>query len=291
MEIDTPTNLAETPEVETETVVDAPELEAAEQEDENPDALLGDDSEEVDYEGNRYKIPKALVPALMKNQDYTQKTQALAEERRAFEETYRAERETFQRETEVQQALIDDVSQDRAIEGRLQYLKTVNPNTLDPQQAQQYWNEFNMLRASKDEVTNRIESRKAELAAERERSDANTLRQAINALKQPDESLGWSGNYDEPTRVRLTNVAKELGVTDQQIAAIRDPITIKALNLASIGLETLKKQRAALKTTKPEAKPVPQVGASRTKGVVDPDKMSADEWAKWRNKQVYGKSA
>ena len=86
-------------------------------------------------------------------------------------------------------------------------------------------------------------------------------------------------------------MAKTLGVTDQQIAAIRDPITIKALNLAAIGLETLNKQRAALRAPKVEAKPVPQVGASRTKAVVDLDRQPIDKWMQIRNSQTAKKRA
>jgi hypothetical protein len=44
-----------------------------------------DDSEEVDYEGEKYKLPKKLKDALLRQQDYTQKTQQVAEQRRAIE--------------------------------------------------------------------------------------------------------------------------------------------------------------------------------------------------------------
>jgi hypothetical protein len=286
MENDTVTNPVEEQEVATEQVIEQEpvqdEIEGDTSDDENqePDLI------EVDYDGNRYKVPKALEKAIMQERDYTQSKQSLAEERRSFEENLRVERETFQREAQVQEALIEDVTADRAIQGRLDYLRSVNTDTLTPEQAQQYWNEFNMLRASKEDVSGRIKSRKAELAAERERSDANTLRQAIAALEKPDENLGWSGKYDEPTRARLTKVAKTLGVTDQQIAAIRDPITIKALNLASIGLEVLNKQRTALKTVKPEAKPLPTVSGTRARGSVDPDKMSTEQWMKYERSRV-----
>ena len=44
-----------------------------------------DDSEELEHDGQKYKLPKALKPLLMMQADYTQKTQALAEQRKAFE--------------------------------------------------------------------------------------------------------------------------------------------------------------------------------------------------------------
>jgi ribonuclease HII len=45
-----------------------------------------DDTEEVEWDGNKYKIPKAIKPGLMFQSDYTKKTQALSEQRKAFEQ-------------------------------------------------------------------------------------------------------------------------------------------------------------------------------------------------------------
>ena len=42
-----------------------------------------EDDEEVEYEGKTYKVPKELKGALMKNADYTQKTQEVAEQRKS----------------------------------------------------------------------------------------------------------------------------------------------------------------------------------------------------------------
>lgn len=49
-----------------------------------------DDLEEVEHDGKKYKIPKAVKPALMFQSDYTKKTQALAEQRKAFDEHEKA---------------------------------------------------------------------------------------------------------------------------------------------------------------------------------------------------------
>src|SRR6476660_325944 len=42
-----------------------------------------DDSEEVEFGGKKYKLPKDLKPALMMEADYRRKTQELAEQRRS----------------------------------------------------------------------------------------------------------------------------------------------------------------------------------------------------------------
>ena len=286
MDINDVTAPVEEQEVATEEVIEPDEMIESEADDADDDQ--DPDLDEIDFEGSRYKVPKALVPAIMKNQDYTQKTQTLAEERREFEEAVNSSREAFEQEQQLASELIEENAGDRALHARIEYLKTVNPNMLSQEEAQRYWNEFNMLRAAKDETATRIDQRKAELTELRERDDATAILQVKKALQQPDERLGWPGGYDDATDVRLGGVAKELGLSQQDVKTlIRNPAFPKALNLIAIGLETLKKQRAIFKTpARPDAKPVPQVGASRVKGVVNMDSLSADEWRVARNKQI-----
>ena len=286
MEINDVTAPVEEQEVATEEVIEPDEV--IESESDNADDEQDPDLDEIDFEGSRYKVPKALVPAFMKNQDYTQKTQTLAEERREFEEAVNSNREAFEQEQQLASDLVAENAGSHALQARLEYMKTINPNMLSPEEAQRYWNEHNMLRAASEETATRIEQRKAELTELRERDDATAILQVKKALQQPDERLGWPGGYDDATDVRLGGVAKELGLSPQDVKTlIRNPAFPKALNLISIGLETLKKQRAILKTpARPDAKPVPQVGASRVKGVVNMDNLSADEWRVARNKQI-----
>lgn len=65
------------------------ELPAVEGE-QQPDAEGEDDGEDVEFEGKAYKVPKELKEALLRQSDYTQKTQAVAEQRKAMEERAQA---------------------------------------------------------------------------------------------------------------------------------------------------------------------------------------------------------
>jgi hypothetical protein len=79
----------------------------------------------------------------------------------------------------------------------------------------------------------------------------------------------------------------ELGYSNEELANTTHPLMIQTLNLARIGYETLRKQSAQLKTPTPVAKPVPQVTPGKTRtGPVNPDKLSTDEWVKWRETQL-----
>ena len=73
---------------EEESPVEAPEEDNAEAEEETEaqaeeeSAEATDEVEEVEFEGKQYKVPKELKPALLRQADYTKKTQELAEYRK-----------------------------------------------------------------------------------------------------------------------------------------------------------------------------------------------------------------
>ena len=73
---------------EEESPVEAPEEDNAEAEEETEaqaeeeSAETTDEVEEVEFEGKQYKVPKELKPALLRQADYTKKTQELAEYRK-----------------------------------------------------------------------------------------------------------------------------------------------------------------------------------------------------------------
>ena len=97
----------------------------------NP-VVVEDEDEEVEHDGQKYKVPKALKPLLMMQGDYTQKTQALAEQRRAIEAQ-------AQQTHQLVQQNIADIGRVASIDERLQQFSQLNWQALseaDPLQAQ-----------------------------------------------------------------------------------------------------------------------------------------------------------
>ena len=64
-------------EIEAEELLDTEDGEGNPDEESEPE----DDTEEVDYEGKKYRVPKDIKDALLRQSDYTRKTQELAEHR------------------------------------------------------------------------------------------------------------------------------------------------------------------------------------------------------------------
>lgn len=291
---DTTNPVAEAPEAEAPEVGDntSDETLVADEADEN--AEDGDEApeeeEELDIDGNPLKVPKTLAEKLkarmMMQADYTQKTQSLAEQRREYE----AQRQAFEAEAQTRQELFKEEAQLFAVQQRLNQYQNVNWQALAQQDVQKYaaaQAEYTQLRDYADRLSGHVEGRKAELAKAAEQETAIALSKAVEALNKPNPALGWDGKFDADKRASLTKFGMELGYSNEELANTTHPLMIQTLNLARIGYETLRKQNASLKTPTPVAKPVPQVATGKTRtGPLNPDKLSPEEWVKWRETQM-----
>jgi hypothetical protein len=97
-------SISEAPEQMEEEVLEDAELESEESdiESEESDADQEDDSEEVDFRGSKYRLPKDAAHGVREIQkDYTQKTMALAEQRKAFEAQAKFQQENWQESARV----------------------------------------------------------------------------------------------------------------------------------------------------------------------------------------------
>jgi hypothetical protein len=120
------------------------------------------------------------------------------------------------------------------------------------------------------------------------------MSQAMEALNRPNPNLGWAGKFDPDTRASLTKFGTEIGFTNEELANTTHPLMIQTLNLAKIGFDYLKKQRAtSAKPPAPAANPVPEVGTVRSAPVIRgvDDRLPIDEWMKRRYEHLQRKKA
>lgn len=288
----------------TNPVAEAPEADAQEVEP-NEDSTLAadtadeaetdgedtsDDEEELDLDGETLRVKKALAEKIragfMKNADYTQKTQAAAEDRKQIQ----AMRQSLEWEQQTKTELFKEEAQLFTVSQRLEAFQNLNWQALqqqDPQKFSAAQAEYMQIRDYHDKLKGHVEGRKTELNAAREQETAIELTRAVESLSKPNPNLGWDGKFDADKRASLTKFGMELGYSNEELANTTHPLMIQTLNLAKIGYETLRKQAASLKPAAPVAKPVPQVVPGKTRtGPVNPDKLSGDEWLKWRESQL-----
>ena len=280
---------AEAPEAEAPEV-DAEETLAADDAEDAADESGEGEEEELDLDGEPIRVPKSVAEKLkarmMMQADYTQKTQALAEQRREIE----AQRQATEWEAQTREALFNEEAQLLSVRSRLNQFAQVNWQALANEDASQYaalHAEYTQLKDVHDGLSGNVENRKGQLAAMREQATAITLERAVVDLSRPDPTTGWDGKFDADKSRKITDFLVQKGANPDSLRTITDPFVIKMAHLAMIGDEALRKSNAALKKTAPDAKPVPTVTSGKTRtGPSNPDKLSADEWLKWRESQL-----
>lgn len=280
---DTANNLAETPEL---AQSDAPEAQPTEQpetdqsSDDAPDLdTQGADPEfeEVEYEGKRYALPKELKDAILRQSDYTRKTQELAQQREQSTAEIAAEKARI----EADRANFQAAARLVALDDRLQQFANVDWQALsqsDPVAAQQQFFQYQQLKDARGGLVAQIQQHESQRALQEREATARAMQQANEVLGR--EIKGWSPEVAKELRA----VAKSLGADDKSVDSIREPWIVKALYAQKVLSEMTAKAQA--KPPPPPAVPVKTVTGGPQKAVADPNKMSIDEYMRHERKRL-----
>jgi hypothetical protein len=187
------------------------------------DASADDDFVEAEYEGKRYKVPAELKEALLRQADYTRKTQEVAELRRAAEERSLL----LEQQQRVMGASFEKAVELRDIQNKLSQFDRVDWQSLadsDPVQATKLNIAFQQLQreaAQKTQELQATESQAQQLAAHQRQQ---LLQQAQRELMQriPD--------FSEDVAVKLKGTAKQYGFSDAELDSIIDPRQVQVLH-------------------------------------------------------------
>lgn len=275
----------EAPEVEDVLVEDEDQDEAATEteeadspEGEPEEAAEDSDGEEVEYGGKKYKVPTELKDALLRQDDYTRKTQALAEQRKEVEAT-------IQRLNEVNQAEVQAIARLGMIEGRLAEYNDVDWDAWDqsdPASANKARWELMQLQQARGDAVGDIQNARnqAQFAAQQEA--AKRLEQGQRVLHE--RIPGWG---QEKAVTLLTEGSKAYDFSAEELQGIDDPRMIMVLNDA---LE-YRRQKQAAATVKKVERQQAIVPAAKVKGAPTAikgldDRLSTEEWVRRRNAQL-----
>jgi hypothetical protein len=288
--------------VEDDAVLDAPEVDADSysdgtdqaQTDGAEDGQPEDDTEEVDWDGTKYRIPKALKPGLLMQADYTRKTQELAEQRRHVEQHV----QSLSQQAELQQATLEHRVNLRTVEQQLQQFSNTDWSNYSAQYgadataaAMASWQQY---RDAKAELEGAIAKTETETRQMSERSSANAIAQADQVLSREIE--GWSPQLVQDL---AGYAATEFGITPQELRdsvvnpdGTADTRTFKVLarlhkaetELAKLKGQATKAQQAAKQAAVTPAKAVGQRAGGYKPGL--DDSLPADEWLRRRNAQL-----
>jgi hypothetical protein len=237
-----------------------------------------EDWDEVEYEGKQYKVPKDLKDAVLRQADYTRKTQEVAEQRRALE----AQQVQFQQAAQIQAQLQQEYAQVATLQSRLAQYEGVDWTRFsedDPVAAQKAFFEYTKLKDAVIGAQSQLQQRQHALVEEHRAYRDKLIQEGRQALAR--DIKGWSPELGE----ELVKYATSQGIGEVEVRSTVSPAHLKILNKARLYDQLMAKASAKSKPVAPQAEPAPTV-QGRSVSTVNPSRMSTDEWMRWRNKQV-----
>lgn len=251
--------------VETETLL--PEVES--------------DDEEIDYEGEKYKVPKVLKDAFLRQQDYTVKTQTVAEQRREVE----AQQAQLAQQHQLQQQYLAEYAEAFALDNQLKQFSGINWSELieqDPVQAMRLQHQMNTLKARREEVVSTVTQKQQQAMIQMQRETAKRVEEAASVLSR--EIQGWSAGNEVDQKI--TSYAMK----QYNIPKLGDLIgyvpSIGVILHKAMQYDELKKQVATKSPPTPQEKPITRITATKGTAAKDPSKMTDHEFAQWRKRQI-----
>lgn len=241
------------------------------------DEELEEDLDGVKVRGKKEALERLKAERLMQA-DYTRKTQEVAEQRKAFE----AERERVEQTRAFEQQNLDIVADIRSIDRQLHQLQQINLMQLsneDPVKAQQLMLQMQNLQTQRGQAANALAQRHQQFTQWQQQEAARQLDEGRKVLQR--EIPGWNADLAS----KLLEFGKSRGYPEAMLASVTNPRFV--VDLFQLYQTAEAKKKATQRTPVVQEKPVTRVSsASKAKANIDPDKLSAEQWVKWRNSQI-----
>ena len=239
------------------------------------------DEVEIEYDGKTYRLPPELKDALLRQADYTRKTQEVAEGRKALE----AEREAHGKHATVARAHIMDAARVVALNDHLAQFDQIDWRALkeqDPARAQALLQQRAQLKDLRDRAARAWTQKEKEHGFHSQRETARRMSDVIAHL--PRLIADWSPELE--LKLAQYGTAHGLSRSEMSQAALQNPAFVKLLHKAHQFDEVEKKKQTKQTFDAAQAaRPVTRVGgnggtASRRTTDSSGDALSADEWVK-----------
>jgi hypothetical protein len=172
------------------------------------------DDVEIDWEdGNRYRVPKALEPGLMRTKDYTQKTQKIADQVRLLEQSQSAMK-LAQMESDFHRETQEETQQLQAVE---QWMKGLNQRDFTQMSSDEKMDLVLQLRRAegiRDSLKDSLKSKRSEFETKIAKATDEVKAKAREALEKQIPG------YKPETFAQVRDYARTLGFTDTAIDSI-----------------------------------------------------------------------
>lgn len=218
------------------------------------------DDVEIEYEGEKFKIPRQLEKSILQERDYTRKSQELAEQRRQVEHERKISN-GIKLDREFSESIATEVDQLRAIDGYMRHLEGIDVRTLPLDDQIAHLAEIARVPRQREAIQRSIEGKRAKFD--------QTMQEHLSTIRQSaKDALSKSiPGFSDELLGTITSYSKTLGFTEQDIDAITtDPrsssVLYKAMQydkLQSNKADAVKKATSASPAIKPgSSNPMPQ---------------------------------
>lgn len=261
------------------------QVEAGEGEEAEPEAP---EEVEFDFGGNKLRVPKGSIPDEIAEQldrftkgtwrDYTTKSQEIAEARKAVE----AERSVVQKLSDLRGEALTAYSQGLQLRSEIEQLQKVDLASVwqsDPDRARQISDALSAKQAAFQRTVAQVGEYETRATAEEQQHVARLTEEGRSKV------LKLAKGFDEAAVVDYA--IKTYGISEEQ--ARQWPLNPAGAVMAWKAMQYDRLQAKAVPAAKPPAPPttpVKAISGRSAPAAKEPDKMSDDEWVRWRNSQL-----
>jgi hypothetical protein len=187
----------------------------APQQAEAPQQEAAEETFELEYEGDKFVLPKKLEKAVLQEKDYTQKSQSLAEMRKDVEHRA-AQIKLAQSQAQFEQSVAPERQQLQMIDavlGEYNKLEWAKMSTDELVRKKLEMDQYREMRSAVD----------AAITAKRGQFD-QTYKQELEKLRsEANETLKKRVNWTDATDTEVRSYVRELGITDAEYDSVFDP--------------------------------------------------------------------
>lgn len=214
---------------------------------------------EVEYDGKLYEVPEELKDALLRQSDYTTKTQEVAT-RRKEAEVLLGQLEQSRQQFEFAESIRDSVMKaeqlDQTVKQYQEYLRN-NIDMLSSTDIEKLRMAIEETRQQRDEIGHGVTKQQQEFQQAQQQSIQELLKKGTEVLRA--KIPGWSEDHQKQVR----DYALNLGFSEAEVSSVMDPRQVEVLFKAA--------QYDALQANKPAAVKKVQTAPSIKPRARDPE--------------------
>lgn len=177
---------------------------------------------EIEYEGKTYQVPPELKDAVLRQSDYTTKTQAAAERQRVLEQK-ELQIKAAEQEREFHSNVKDDILQIQKIEFQIDQWKQVDVTGMSSEDLWKLSRTIDQLKEKRAEISQAIDGKWRGFQQQKQQLISDAKSKALDHVSK--NIKGWSPESAKAIREFAINE----GFSAHEVDSIGDPRVIKTL--------------------------------------------------------------